>query len=561
MEESLDNQDDLKEHLSIYLQGFEECLNAYTPYPDALYYMNFIVRVGNILKSSIKIDNSNSININADLNNNTNKTDSELVQSNEMNSNEIENSAFTNIDSKFKNNSVENSDYLIGSDDNNLNDNNIDYSSNLLTNKKVQALLPLLKNSIILFNYLLKTKNKPDEEQLEFHLNDILECSSQINNNQDRLIECINAFYILGECSKINVNVLHVFLSISQTSYIKLNDRKSNLNLRESSMYKNKNNNIDNNDNIGIEQWDWELACLYVEVLSDIILNSTSFLIKKKALFGFHNDETEVLNQLKNIHCDLIGYGLIDAARFQLANIQFNSEKDWSWKVRYTAIKALVKICKMFNNGDLEELRKKCWSFLIIFEESETNQNVLEAIQVGQVNDNFMNKNKSNSVKSKSLKSNEKKMSQLKIEESSNMNIYSQMAERLFELMSESKLNIISKMTKTTLSSSDDKTLFSSDEKTTISKNNLYKNSSSITDSGKNPLSLSDNKAVQLNENVKKRTTLKEELIISNQFQNKIPGYFNRKSFDLMRIVEDQVTFRFFSVICLNFSILNFLVS
>ena len=39
----------------------------------------------------------------------------------------------------------------------------------------------------------------------------------------------------------------------------------------------------------------------------------------------------------------------------------------------------------------------------------------------------------------------------------------------------------------------------------------------------------------------KNRTTLKEELVISEQFQTKVPDYFTRKNFDLMRIVEDQV--------------------
>jgi hypothetical protein len=38
-----------------------------------------------------------------------------------------------------------------------------------------------------------------------------------------------------------------------------------------------------------------------------------------------------------------------------------------------------------------------------------------------------------------------------------------------------------------------------------------------------------------------KRTTLKEEIIISEQFQNRIPDYFTRRNLDLMRIVEDQV--------------------
>ena len=41
----------------------------------------------------------------------------------------------------------------------------------------------------------------------------------------------------------------------------------------------------------------------------------------------------------------------------------------------------------------------------------------------------------------------------------------------------------------------------------------------------------------------KKRTTLREEILIHNQFQNKVPSYFDRKNFDLLRIVEDQVNF------------------
>ena len=45
---------------------------------------------------------------------------------------------------------------------------------------------------------------------------------------------------------------------------------------------------------------------------------------------------------------------------------------------------------------------------------------------------------------------------------------------------------------------------------------------------------------------LKKRTTLKEEIIIHNQFKVTVPTYFNRKNFDLMRIVEDQVSLRFF---------------
>lgn len=45
----------------------------------------------------------------------------------------------------------------------------------------------------------------------------------------------------------------------------------------------------------------------------------------------------------------------------------------------------------------------------------------------------------------------------------------------------------------------------------------------------------------EFNTDTKKRTTLRDEIIISNQFKMKVPGYYERKNFDLMRIVEDQV--------------------
>lgn len=41
----------------------------------------------------------------------------------------------------------------------------------------------------------------------------------------------------------------------------------------------------------------------------------------------------------------------------------------------------------------------------------------------------------------------------------------------------------------------------------------------------------------------KKRTTLKEEIELKQTFEQNIPDYFTRKGYDLMRIIEDQVTF------------------
>lgn len=75
IEGTLDNQDELKEHLSIYLQGFEELRSAYSPYPEAVFYMNFMIHVGVYLIQSIgsnlknnsdftKADNRSDVNMN-----------------------------------------------------------------------------------------------------------------------------------------------------------------------------------------------------------------------------------------------------------------------------------------------------------------------------------------------------------------------------------------------------------------------------------------------------------------------------------------------------------------
>ena len=148
---------------------------------------------------------------------------------------------------------------------------------------------------------------------------------------------------------------------------------------------KNNNSLIEKNaiKNLKIETWKWELACLYVEILADICINSAQASIKKKSLFGFHKDIDEAFKS-KSFKVNGNGYGILDTAKFQIC-VDKNSD-DWSWKVRYTSIKALVHICKSLNEKEFEELRQTCWSFLIIFQETETNHNVLEAVKVGQVN-------------------------------------------------------------------------------------------------------------------------------------------------------------------------------
>jgi hypothetical protein len=73
------------------------------------------------------------------------------------------------------------------------------------------------------------------------------------------------------------------------------------------------------------------------------------------------------------------------------------SDEDWGWRIRYSAVKSLVRICKALK-GDIEneEIRKICWSSLVVCQESEINNDVLEAVKVGQVKKiifNFINTN------------------------------------------------------------------------------------------------------------------------------------------------------------------------
>ena len=66
----------------------------------------------------------------------------------------------------------------------------------------------------------------------------------------------------------------------------------------------------------GLESWSWELACVYIDVLDYICINTNLTSIRKKALMGFHTNSAELFNQkiCKNVEQ---GYGLVDAAQVQ----------------------------------------------------------------------------------------------------------------------------------------------------------------------------------------------------------------------------------------------------
>jgi hypothetical protein len=107
-------------------------------------------------------------------------------------------------------------------------------------------------------------------------------------------------------------------------------------------------------------------------------------------------------------------------------------------------------------------------------------------------------------------------------------NVYAQIAQKLTELLG------FDKMHKLNINEE-----YSSKSASTKSTNKTHKYANKT--SKENSSSRFSEQEKELIEQ-KKRTTLREEILIHNQFQNKVPSYYDRKNFDLLRIVEDQVT-------------------
>ena len=189
--------------------------------------------------------------------------------------------------------------------------------------------------------------------------------------------------YIIGECAKSSLKSLDSFLSIAEGKLPDLYNKSSfeeNSRISSSSTIFNKK---PSNEGCGIKTWKWEIGCTYVEILTDIIINGNQSNIKKTALLGTNKNADEALKKKLNNN-KLTSFGLLDMTRFYTG--MNKTEEDWAWRIRYCAIKGLVRICKILK-GDIEneEIRKICWSSLVVCQESEINMDVLEAIKVGQV--------------------------------------------------------------------------------------------------------------------------------------------------------------------------------
>ncbi|XP_064599002.1 uncharacterized protein LOC135465646 isoform X2 [Liolophura sinensis] len=136
----------------------------------------------------------------------------------------------------------------------------------------------------------------------------------------------------------------------------------------------------------GLHGWHWETGIMYTEVMADICLHGSSSHIQKRALVGDNEDFREVLRR-RITQMPLSSAGLLDLAFFHSAtDSKDGSENDWSWRIRYGAIHSLVKICRCLTNDKAKEgLRNVAWATLIHAHSKEKDDRVLEALKVGEV--------------------------------------------------------------------------------------------------------------------------------------------------------------------------------
>ena len=211
--------------------------------------------------------------------------------------------------------------------------------------------------------------------------------------------------------------------------------------------------------------------------------------------------------------------------------------------MRYTSIKALVRIIRSLADTENDELRQTCWSCLVICQENETNLNVLEAIKVAQVK----TRSEEMSHKEKVYINNNLNANNQLI----NQNIFCQMARKFSNIIKyendeidrgENRDAKFKSRNEASVSKQTDKVSNKTDGNTKLDEiddGNLLSSRSKLLDLS-TELGPVESKSSNFN---KKRTTLKDEITISEQYSNKVPSYNKRKNFDLLRIVEDQVSY------------------
>lgn len=139
----------------------------------------------------------------------------------------------------------------------------------------------------------------------------------------------------------------------------------------------------------GINGWPWEVAFAYADLMGHLCLHGNTANIQKRALVGDRKPDYRSAPTLTSQRpSGMESAGLLDMAEYENPpdDDDLGLKEDWSWRVRYAAILALVKISRCLEgNANKEGLRTTAWNFLMIRHSKERDDRVMEAFRVGQV--------------------------------------------------------------------------------------------------------------------------------------------------------------------------------
>lgn len=189
-EEDNQSQNDLKEHLAIYLQGFEDYENAYSPYPDALLYMRYITRVGEyITKDATSIRDGSD-----EKQNNSNSYGTGTGE--DADEEEISDDARDGRGLEESQQKAEQQQTLNSSEFKERNG----LFNELNEAKDRLHISPLVTQASVALSML---NRKYAEKQLDVCLEGLIECASRIG--KDNWVDGAHALAIVGECAKLNM--------------------------------------------------------------------------------------------------------------------------------------------------------------------------------------------------------------------------------------------------------------------------------------------------------------------------------------------------------------------
>ncbi|CAG5126547.1 unnamed protein product [Candidula unifasciata] len=135
----------------------------------------------------------------------------------------------------------------------------------------------------------------------------------------------------------------------------------------------------------GMFDWYWEIAQTYTEVLENIVLFGSTSAVQKYALIGGQG--------ISEFHChgqaNLGGLCLVDLAFYKPESgllVKEMKQVDWSWRIRFTAMQSLGRICQCLKDDKTREgLRSIAWSALLKANAKEKDVRVTEALKVSQI--------------------------------------------------------------------------------------------------------------------------------------------------------------------------------